>query len=80
MEKRLISRNNGWLCDLAFVYCMGKNFLFRMFFGWRESNEKGCVFILSKRACANQRNLLKKIIQINQGWEGARAHFDVTKS
>jgi hypothetical protein len=29
---------------------MGKSFLFRMFFGWRETNAMGCSFILSKRA------------------------------
>ena len=49
MKKRFIMHNN-WLCDLAFVYCMGKSFLFRMFFGWRRTTELGCVFILSKRA------------------------------
>jgi len=48
MKKKWISR--GRLCDLAFAYCMGKSFLFRMFFGWRETNAMGCSFILSKRA------------------------------
>jgi hypothetical protein len=60
MEKRLISRDNGWLCDLAFVYCMGKTFLFRMFFGWRRSDEKGCTFILSKRAWCELEEFIKE--------------------
>lgn len=60
MEKRFISRDNGCLCDLALVYCMDKSFLFRMFFGWRESNEKGCVFILSKRAWRELEEFIKE--------------------
>ena len=50
MEKRLIPYKNGWLCDLAIVYCMCKSFFFNLFFGWRSCNEQGCIFILSKRA------------------------------
>lgn len=49
MKKKLIPHSDSWLYDLAFAYCMGRSFLFRMFFGWRESNQKGCVFILPKR-------------------------------
>lgn len=59
MEKRLISHNSR-LCDLTFVYCMGKSFLFRLFFGWRESNEKECVFILSKRVWRELENYIKE--------------------
>ncbi len=60
MEKRFIPYTNGWLCDLAFVYCMGKSFLFNMFFGWRKTNEKGCVFILSKRAWRELEEFIKE--------------------
>lgn len=60
MEKRFVSRDNGLLCDLAFVYCMDKNFLFRMFFGWRETNEKGFIFILSKRAWRELEDFIKE--------------------
>jgi len=60
MKKKLVPYNNSQLCDLAFAYCMGKSFLFRMFFGWRESNQKGCVFILSKRAWCELENIIKE--------------------
>ena len=59
MKKRLIPYSSGWLCDLAFVYCMGKSFLFRMFFGWRATNEKGCVFILSKHTWRELDDMVK---------------------
>ena len=42
--------------------CMGKGFLFRMFFGWRESNEKGCVYILSKRAWRELEGFIKELL------------------
>ena len=60
MEKRFVSKNNGWLCDLAFVYCMGKSRLFNMFFGWRRTDEKGCTFILSKRAWREIEEFIKE--------------------
>lgn len=63
MEKRFVPYSR--LCDLAFVYCMGKNFLFRLFFGWRASNEKGCTFILSKRAWCELEDFIHKEDTIN---------------
>lgn len=50
LEKRFIPYSNSWLIDMAFAYCMGKSWLFRCFFGWRLTNQKGCEFILPKNA------------------------------
>lgn len=59
MEKRLVTYDNGWLWDLAYVYCMGKSSLFRKFFGLRESTPRGSTFILSKRAWRELETFIK---------------------
>lgn len=62
MEKRYIpynSKNGGWLIDFAFMYCLGKNWLFNMFFGWRRTDLNGCEFILSKKAWKDIEDYIK---------------------
>ena len=34
----LVGSPEGYLCE---AYCLGKSWLFRMFFGWRMSKDKG---------------------------------------
>lgn len=63
MKKRFIDRTNGWLIDLAFAYCMAKPFWWRCFFGWRLTNDKGCEFILSKKAWRNLENYIEEYIK-----------------
>lgn len=46
------------LTKLTFVYCDGRNFFWRCFFGWRETfldnhNNNKCVFKLTKKQYAN---------------------------
>ncbi len=50
MEKRVIPHKSIWWHRMVLAYCAGKSYLFNMFFGWRASDEKGCTFVLSKRA------------------------------
>lgn len=50
METRRIKHSNGHLIDRAFDYCTAKSWVWRLFFGWRESTRTDCVFKLSRRA------------------------------
>lgn len=59
MQKRFVTYDNGWLLDLAYVYCMGKSSLFRIFFGFRGNNAGGSTFILSKRAWRKLETFIK---------------------
>lgn len=59
MKKRKI-HSDSLLCDLAFAYCIGKNFLFRMFFGWQSSANGCCVFILPKHIWRELENMVKE--------------------
>ena len=41
--------NDEFIADLLFIYCEGKSFLWRMFYGWRETKKDVFTFIVSKR-------------------------------
>lgn len=42
---------------LCFAYCEGKSWLWRMFFGWRMTDQGGCEFLLSAKT-------MKRIFEI----------------
>lgn len=41
--------NDELIADLLFIYCEGKSFLWRMFYGWRGTKKDVFTFIVSKR-------------------------------
>ena len=44
------STNDELVADFLFMYCEGKSFLWRMFFGWRMTKKDVYVFLIPNKA------------------------------
>ena len=46
---KLYLENNEDIIELFMLYCEGKSFLWKMFFGWRKTNKHGAYFKLTEK-------------------------------